>query len=569
MSVELTTPAIGLLGANGAGKSTLMRALLGLVEPDAGSARLLGIDAAARGLELRRRIGYMPEHECLPSWMTARDLVVHLGELRGLPRRIAVLRTSEVLFQVGLEEERLRLIGTFSTGMRQRVKLAQALVHSPELVVLDEPTNGLDPQGRDEMLELVRRLSRDLGIRVLFSSHVLEDVERTCDAVVVLRDGRVAAQGRICDLLGREAGSARLSAFGDIAALHAALTARGLRRRGRRGGLADGARRAWRAARRRARRLRRGGREPARAAAGRPHARGRRDRGDRMSARLEDTRYARYEGVRRAPWLAVVSLARWSAFGALGARKSWRAKFLPVTLTLIALAAGLRRARDPRDRRAALPEPLPRAHPVPPVPDRDRARRDDLRGHPLPRAALSRQARQRALAVPLDGGRAPHLRGRQAASRRSCRCSALTLAAGAGAVRRQHVLRRSATGYLGDHWADIFRIVASGLLLASYVSLVGLAVASFTSRRAFALGAYAALMLIPTFVGSALVDGAELDRHVQLIMLGRLPIAAARRSRRRPGLGARARGLVVVAACGVVMAISAGCLWWRYRRADA
>ena len=121
--------------------------------------------------------------------MTARDLVVHLGELRGLPRRIAVLRTSEVLFQVGLEEERMRLIGTFSTGMRQRVKLAQALVHSPELVVLDEPTNGLDPQGRDEMLELVRRLSRDLGIRVLFSSHVLEDVERTCDAVVVLRDG--------------------------------------------------------------------------------------------------------------------------------------------------------------------------------------------------------------------------------------------------------------------------------------------------------------------------------------------------------------------------------------------
>ena len=175
--------------------------------PMPAAARLLGIDAAARGLELRRRIGYMPEHECLPSWMTARDLVVHLGELRGLPRRIAVLRTSEVLFQVGLEEERLRLIGTFSTGMRQRVKLAQALVHSPELVVLDEPTNGLDPQGRDEMLELVRRLSRDLGIRVLFSSHVLEDVERTCDAVVVLRDGRVAAQGRICDLLGREAGT--------------------------------------------------------------------------------------------------------------------------------------------------------------------------------------------------------------------------------------------------------------------------------------------------------------------------------------------------------------------------
>ena len=200
----------------------------------------------------------MPEHECLPSWMTARDLVVHLGELRGLPRRIAVLRTSEVLFQVGLEEERLRLIGTFSTGMRQRVKLAQALVHSPELVVLDEPTNGLDPQGREEMLELVRRLSRDLGIRVLFSSHVLEDVERTCDAVIVLRDGRVAAQGRISDLLGRDAGTARLSAIGDLAALRTALAARGLRRRGRRGGLARGARRRRDALRRHARRVRRG-----------------------------------------------------------------------------------------------------------------------------------------------------------------------------------------------------------------------------------------------------------------------------------------------------------------------
>ena len=140
-----------------------------------------------------------------------------------------MLRASEVLFQVGLEEERLRLIGTFSTGMRQRVKLAQALVHSPELVVLDEPTNGLDPQGRDEMLELVRRLSRDLGIRVLFSSHVLEDVERTCDAVVVLRDGRVAAQGRISDLRGREAGSARISAVGDLGALRAALSVRGVR----------------------------------------------------------------------------------------------------------------------------------------------------------------------------------------------------------------------------------------------------------------------------------------------------------------------------------------------------
>ena len=156
--------------------------------------QVLGFDAAHRG-ELRRRLGYMPEHDCLPPQMTARDLVVHLGELRGLPRRAAALRASEVLFQVGLDEERSRLIGTFSTGMKQRVKLAQALVHAPDLVVLDEPTNGLDPAGRDEMLLIVRRLWETLGVRVLLSSHVLSDVERTCEAVLLLREGHVVSAG--------------------------------------------------------------------------------------------------------------------------------------------------------------------------------------------------------------------------------------------------------------------------------------------------------------------------------------------------------------------------------------
>ena len=167
VTVEIEERATGLLGANGAGKSTLMKALLGLVEPDAGTVEVLGIDAAQHPGEIRRRLGYMPELDCLPLDMTARDLVVHMAELRGLPRRAAVLRASEVLFQVGLEEERSRLIRTFSTGMKQRTKLAQAIVHAPELVVLDEPTNGLDPSGRDEMLSLVRRLSSDLGIAVL------------------------------------------------------------------------------------------------------------------------------------------------------------------------------------------------------------------------------------------------------------------------------------------------------------------------------------------------------------------------------------------------------------------
>jgi ABC-2 type transport system ATP-binding protein len=228
VTVALDAPATGLLGANGAGKSTLMKVLLGLVRPDQGRVEVLGVDAARAAGELRRRLGYMPELDCLPLDMTARDLVVHMAELRGLPRREAVLRASEVLFQVGLEEERSRLIRTFSTGMTQRAKLAQALVHSPELVVLDEPTNGLDPSGREEMLALVRRLSSELGIAVLLSSHVLEDVTRTCDAVVVLRDGRVVTAGRIDEMEGLARDGVVVRATGDLEAFAARLASRGL-----------------------------------------------------------------------------------------------------------------------------------------------------------------------------------------------------------------------------------------------------------------------------------------------------------------------------------------------------
>jgi ABC-2 type transport system ATP-binding protein len=228
VTVSIDAPATGLLGANGAGKSTFMKCLLGLVQPDAGSITVLGLDAATHGRELRTRIGYMPEHDCLPQAMTAHDLVVHLAEMRGIARRDATIRASEVLFQVGLEEERARLIGTYSTGMKQRAKLAQALVHDPDLVVLDEPTNGLDPAGRLEMIALVRRLSRDLGIRVLLSSHVLEDVERTCDAVVVLRSGQVVADQTIEHLSADAAGSLEVRVSGDATALVTALGQRGV-----------------------------------------------------------------------------------------------------------------------------------------------------------------------------------------------------------------------------------------------------------------------------------------------------------------------------------------------------
>ncbi len=193
VSVIVDAPATGLLGANGAGKSTLMKAILGLLTPTEGRISIMGHDASGAADLVRRRVGYMPEHDCLPPTMSAADMVVHLAQLRGLPRRDAVRRASEVLFTVGLEEERSRLIEGYSQGMKQRAKLAQAIVHGPDLVFLDEPTTGLDPAGRAEMLALIRRIANDLGIHVIVSSHILDDIRRTCDSVIVLRDGRLAA----------------------------------------------------------------------------------------------------------------------------------------------------------------------------------------------------------------------------------------------------------------------------------------------------------------------------------------------------------------------------------------
>ena len=194
-NVNLAVPraAVGLLGPNGAGKSTLLKILLGLSRPNGGSARVLGRDAVADGRELRMRVGYMPETDTLPDNATAADFISHMAEMSGLPRRAARQRAADVLYHVGLDEERYRLVKGFSTGMKQRVKLAQAIAHDPELVFLDEPTNGLDPLGREEMLDLIGCINRQLGILVLLSSHILDDVERVCDYVVVLDGGRVVA----------------------------------------------------------------------------------------------------------------------------------------------------------------------------------------------------------------------------------------------------------------------------------------------------------------------------------------------------------------------------------------
>lgn len=190
--IDLEVPAgvTGLIGANGAGKTTFIRLLLGLIRPTYGEVSVFGTPVKDDPAGLRARIGYMPEGKCLPLDQTAADFVAYTAELAGIPSSESRRRASETLFLVGLHEERFRYLGDFSTGMQQRVKLAQSIVHDPELVLLDEPASGLDPEGRDQMLDLIGRFRR-FGMNVLFSTHILDDIERTCDRVVMLEGGRL------------------------------------------------------------------------------------------------------------------------------------------------------------------------------------------------------------------------------------------------------------------------------------------------------------------------------------------------------------------------------------------
>jgi ABC-2 type transport system ATP-binding protein len=189
--------AVGLLGPNGAGKTTLLKAMLGFIKPTAGSGSVLGLDMATQGPEIRQLIGYMPEQDCHIPGMSAVEFVAYAGQLSGLPENHALQRAHEVLEYAGLGEARYRYVETFSTGMKQRAKFAQALVHGPRLLLLDEPTNGLDPRGREEMLELIRDVSHRQQISVLVSSHLLPDIERTCDDVIVVMGGELRAAGSI------------------------------------------------------------------------------------------------------------------------------------------------------------------------------------------------------------------------------------------------------------------------------------------------------------------------------------------------------------------------------------
>jgi len=216
----------GLLGANGAGKSTALKLFLGLIDADEGSALFNGLEVA-QAPELRERIGYMPEHDCLPETMTGAEFLTYMAQVSGLPAHEARVRTADILRHVGLEEARYRDISTYSTGMKQRVKLAQALVHDPVLALLDEPTAGLDPIGRQEMLGLIERTGGEFGISIVLSSHLMGDVEQVCDRVVVLDGGRLLREGSVASFT-RETERLALTVTEGEDELSAALRARGL-----------------------------------------------------------------------------------------------------------------------------------------------------------------------------------------------------------------------------------------------------------------------------------------------------------------------------------------------------
>jgi ABC-2 type transport system ATP-binding protein len=226
VSFTITDGITGILGENGAGKSTAIKILLGLLRPTSGSATVLG-ERVFDNVMVRARVGYMPEHDCLPTKVSAAEFLTHMAEASGLPPAQARTRAADTLRHAGLFEERYRAIGGYSTGMKQRVKLCQALVHDPAFVFLDEPTAGLDPVGREEMLGLIRKTHRDFGISVLFSSHLMADVERTCDRIIVLQGGHLVHSGDVAQFT-KETETVFIEVDSNRDALVAALQRRGV-----------------------------------------------------------------------------------------------------------------------------------------------------------------------------------------------------------------------------------------------------------------------------------------------------------------------------------------------------
>ncbi|MGQ0536918.1 MAG: ABC transporter ATP-binding protein [Methanobacteriota archaeon] len=229
LTVTLPETSIGLLGPNGSGKTTLIRLLLGLVPPTSGTLRVLGEDIREGGRSLRRRIGYVPEGDAVFPGLTGIEAVSYSGRLVGMTKPDSLQRAHQVIDYVELDEARYRLVETYSTGMRQRLKLAQALVHDPELLLLDEPTEGVDPEARGHLLELLSELEKEHGLRLLLSTHLLGDVERLTDYALVLHEGRAARQGRLSELKATASKAFLVRVTGSVQALTERLAGAGVR----------------------------------------------------------------------------------------------------------------------------------------------------------------------------------------------------------------------------------------------------------------------------------------------------------------------------------------------------
>jgi ABC-2 type transport system ATP-binding protein len=227
LTVDVLPGAVGLLGPNGAGKSTLIKTLLGLVRLGSGTARVLGLDVRTQSVEIRQRVGYMPEDDCIFAGLKGVESVAYCAELAGLPRRASLRRAHEILEFVGLHEERYREVQTYSTGMKQRIRLAQAIVHAPTLLLLDEPTSGLDPAAREKILRLIQNLSREKGMSVVFSTHILKDIAVCCDAALMVQNGRLLAYDTLDRFQQITESSLRIEVTSDVAPFATALESRG------------------------------------------------------------------------------------------------------------------------------------------------------------------------------------------------------------------------------------------------------------------------------------------------------------------------------------------------------
>ena len=555
----------GLLGSNGAGKTTFISLALGLRSRDGGTIDVLGHDPATAGIELRARIGYAPEHHDLPSELAATDLVRHLAEMHLLPRRAAVQRANDALWLVGLGEERFRPVGAMSTGQRQRVKLASAIAHDPELVLLDEPTDGLDPMQRTQMLDLIRRIGTEFGMHIVVSSHHLEEVERICDAVVIVEGGEVVHAGTLADVRRGPEGlvvevDERSEELAEI------LTARGYEV------TVDGAAAPPGRGRRDPRRSARCGGRPrdrsAAAGAPRTHARGRLPGGRRVTdARIFDLGYRSYEGGRERPARAIATLAVFTARRVLGLGRGGRHKVLPaITLAIAYLPALVSVAF------AVILEDLPV---------------DDLISYGdyafitgsalalfsalIAPEALCPDRRSGLLGLYLAG---PLDRNRYLVAKGVAVIAVMLLITVGPLLFMFTAFTVAGHGpTAGETPALLLRILASGGATALLYASLSMGVSSFTTRRAAAAVATVLLLFVPVSVVRSAIESAGAPNALDLLSF---PFVVADLSFRifgeTPDDDAPVEALSTVAvAGGVAAAIAAGFLvcWLRYRRLEA